>query len=70
MENMPNVCKCHHHNVTPVLVILFGLTFLLGNWGTLSSDTVGIVWPVLVIVAGLIIFSGSSALSPFIYALG
>jgi len=57
MENMQgnqNVCcKCHHHKVIPVLVILFGLTFLLGTWGTLSSDTVNIVWPVLVILAGL-----------------
>jgi len=53
-DNTSKVClKCHHHKVMPILVILFGLTFLLGTWGTLSPDTVNIVWPILVIVAGL-----------------
>ena len=53
MDNMQNTCKCPHHKVMPVLVILFGLTFLLGAWGTISKDTVNIVWPVLVMLAGV-----------------
>ncbi len=52
MEDMKNVCKCPHHKVMPILVILFGLTFLLGAWDVLNENTVGIVWPVLVILAG------------------
>lgn len=49
---MENMCKCPHHKVTPVLVVLFGLTFLLGTWGTLSWGAVNVIWPVLVILAG------------------
>lgn len=51
--NACNACKCHHHKVLGLLVILFGLTFLLGNWGILSLTTVNLVWPMLVILAGL-----------------
>jgi len=36
----------------PVLVILFGLTFLLGAWGIFDKNSVNTIWPVLVIVAG------------------
>ncbi len=46
------VCKCPHHKMMPILVILFGLVFLLGNMGVLSWALVGLVWPVLVIAAG------------------
>ena len=49
---MENMCKCPHHKVMPVLVILFGVTFLLGYWGTLSWGMVNTVWPILVILAG------------------
>jgi len=54
MEDMKNMCKCPHHKAMPILVILFGLTFLLGAWGTLSQETVNFVWPVLVILAGVV----------------
>lgn len=50
---MENTCKCFHHKVMPVLVVLFGLTFLLGTLGVLTSDFVNITWPVIVIAAGL-----------------
>ncbi len=55
MENMgmKNVCKCPHHKALPVLLVLFGLTFLLGALGTLSPSTVDIIWPTLLILAGL-----------------
>ena len=56
MQNMPgakNVCKCPHHKTMPVLIILFGLTFLLGAWGMLSWSAVEVNWPVLVILAGV-----------------
>lgn len=46
-------CSCSHHKVFPVLVVLFALAFLFGNLGWLSMDVVGIVWPILVGVAGV-----------------
>ena len=52
MDNM-NMCKCPHHKVMSVLVVLFGLTFLLGAWGTISSDAVNVICPILIIIAGL-----------------
>lgn len=54
MQGMKNMCKCPHHKVVPVLVVLFGVTFLLGAWGTLSWSAVNVIWPILVILAGLI----------------
>jgi len=50
--NTQNNCKCMHHKVMPMLIILFGLTFLLKELGTLSVGTANIVWPVIVIVMG------------------
>ncbi|MES2203338.1 MAG: DUF5668 domain-containing protein [Patescibacteria group bacterium] len=47
------VCRCHHHKIIPLLIALFGLTFLLGNLDVLSAQTVNIIWPSLIILAGL-----------------
>mgnify|MGYP001560885175 CR=1 FL=1 len=55
MEN--GMCKCTHHKVVPVLIVLFGLTFLLGNLGILSGAIASIVWPSLIILGGLMKFS-------------
>lgn len=46
------MCKCPHHKVLPLLVFVFGLTFLLGDFAYLSARTVSVVWPVLVCAAG------------------
>ena len=46
------MCKCPHHKVVPVLVILFGLAFLLAALNVLTWGLVNVVWPILVIVAG------------------
>ena len=49
-----NVCKCSHHKTVTALVLVFGLLFLLNALGWLISDRVlEIVWPILVIAAGL-----------------
>ena len=50
---MKNVCPCPHHKVIPVLIVLFGLTFLLGQWGILTSGFVNTVWPILIIAGGI-----------------
>lgn len=46
-------CKCPHHKMFPVLIVLFGLLFLLQNYGVFSASFVNVAWPVLVILAGL-----------------
>ena len=53
MEKSEGKCACPCHRMIGVLVVLFGLTFLLGAFQVLSSNTVAIVWPILVILAGL-----------------
>ncbi len=45
-------CKCPHHACMSVLVLVFGLLFLLGALDVFTDRVVSIVWPILVIVAG------------------
>ena len=59
---MKNMCPCPHHKVMPVLIILFGLTFLLGALGILTSGFVGIAWPVIVIAGGLMKWMNKSGM--------
>ena len=47
------LCKCPHHRMVPILVTVLGLVFLLGNLNVLTDSFVGIVWPLLVMGAGL-----------------
>jgi len=60
MENgdmkMGKMCGCGCHKIMPILVILFGLDFLLGMVGTLTWGFVNVSWPVLVILAGCAMF--------------
>ena len=61
MENMESKdaracrhdCKCPHHKMIPGIVILFGLTLLIGVLGVISLEAVSIVLPVLIILGGL-----------------
>lgn len=46
-------CSCPHHTIIPILVILFGLAFLLQALGVVSEYFTGVAWPILVILAGL-----------------
>ena len=52
-------CKCPHHKMTPVLVVLFALLFLLGNLGVVGMRVVDIGWPIIVGLAGLMKLTGS-----------
>lgn len=45
-------CKCPHHKIVPLLIVLFGLDFLAGAMGWLSMNFVNVSWPILVILAG------------------
>jgi hypothetical protein len=62
MEDMKmgKTCGCGCHKVMPILVILFGLDFLLGMLGVLTMGFVNIVWPVLIIIAGCMKFCKGS----------
>ncbi|MBI2888458.1 MAG: hypothetical protein HYY10_00880 [Candidatus Liptonbacteria bacterium] len=42
----------------PILVVLFGLTFLLGNLNILTQQFVSIAWPVIICLAGLMKLTG------------
>ena len=53
MQMDGKTCECKHHGVFPVLVTIFGLAFLLRALGVLTEGFVNIVWPILVLVAGL-----------------
>lgn len=48
------VCKCPHHNVWSWLVVLFGVVFLGQAFGWWDASVVSYVWPIIVIVAGLV----------------
>lgn len=48
-----NVCKCPHHSVMPILIVLFALVFLLGNLGVFSMGFVNIAWPIIVGAGGI-----------------
>jgi len=45
-------CNCRHHKVIPLLIVVFGVVFLLQAMGKLTPEYVSIVWPVLVIAGG------------------
>ena len=47
------MCPCPHHKMPGMLMVVFGLTFLMGSLNVLTQDAVTITWPVLVILAGL-----------------
>jgi hypothetical protein len=53
-------CKCPHHKMLPLLVVLFGLNFLLGTLSVITMRTESIIWPIIVIVAGLMKMSGGA----------
>jgi hypothetical protein len=59
MNQAPH-CGCPHHKTGAILIILFGLTFLLGMMNVLSPMFVGYTWPVLIIVFGLTRLMGGS----------
>ncbi len=51
-------CGCMHHKATPVLIVLIGLTFLLGALDVLSVGFVAKAWPTLLIILGVMKLCG------------
>ncbi len=52
------VCSCHHHKIVPLMIVLIGLAFLLRALDIVDGDVIAIVWPILLIIAGLGKLSG------------
>jgi len=46
------MCKCGHHKIVPICIILIGLAFLAGELGVLAPDVVAASWPILLVVIG------------------
>lgn len=50
-------CSCQHHAVMHttfgLLVLVFGVSGLLKAMGTVSAETFGWIWPILIIIASL-----------------
>ncbi|KND51418.1 MAG: hypothetical protein ABA06_03870 [Parcubacteria bacterium C7867-001] len=46
-----NTCKCPHHKILPIAIILIALAFLLSTLGVVNPMYVAIAWPVLIIIA-------------------
>lgn len=53
MHQMNSGCRCPHHIGFGVLIILFGLTFLLQAVGVFSDTVVSYIWPSILIAGGL-----------------
>ena len=53
-------CKCPHHKMIPLSILLIGVVFLLNAFGMLSMNVVSIIWPILVIVIGGTKMAGNS----------
>jgi hypothetical protein len=57
---MPGVCACPHHKIIPIVIILIGLVFLLEAMGVLGTVAANILWPLLIIVYGIVKWIGGS----------
>ncbi|MCX6722167.1 MAG: hypothetical protein NTY04_03175 [Candidatus Staskawiczbacteria bacterium] len=61
MENGKACCNCSHHKIVPCCITLIGLAFLLLQLNIfLTAYVVGIIWPVLLIVIGLVKMRGGN----------
>lgn len=52
-EKMGMNCRCPHHMMGAIFVVLFGLTFLLQAMNVLSVGAVSYIWPSILILAGV-----------------
>lgn len=57
------MCKCPHHKVLGIALILIGLAFLLQDFGVLAASVVAIIWPILVIIVGAVKLGGCKCCS-------
>ena len=53
MDAVKNKCGCPCHKSAGLAIVVLGVLFLLQNLGVLPAHIIGMVWPVLIILAGL-----------------
>ena len=46
-------CSCMCHSMIGLFVVAFGLTFLLRTLDVITNHTAAIIWPIIVMLAGL-----------------
>ncbi|MFA5946588.1 MAG: DUF5668 domain-containing protein [Patescibacteria group bacterium] len=47
------MCGCPHHKLVPLIIVIVGVAFLLQTLGVLTAATVSMVWPIGLIMIGL-----------------
>lgn len=45
-------CRCPHHKLTPFLIVLVGLVFILRAIDYVTDGAAGIIWGVLIMCIG------------------
>ena len=58
--NPVSSCRCPHHKAGSVLIILFGLNFLLATLGYLDASIARLAWPTIIVLYGLVKFISGS----------
>lgn len=53
MKNLTKKCCCPCHKAMGVLVVLFGLSFLLERLGLISHEAASLAWPIFIVLAGV-----------------
>jgi hypothetical protein len=53
-------CKCPHHKIVPWCIILIGLSFLLSQMNILTVGAVNMLWPVFLIIIGVVKLRGGN----------
>lgn len=46
-------CRCPHHKMVPLFIILIGLVFLAKGLGWLAPATADLLWPIGLVLVGL-----------------
>src|SRR3989338_8353526 len=52
MQNMKS-CRCPHHSLTAIFLVLLAITLILGNTGVIAEHTASIIWPIFLGLIGL-----------------
>lgn len=52
MQNMKS-CRCPHHSLSAIFLVLLALTLVLGNAGVIAEHTASMIWPIFLALIGL-----------------
>ncbi|MEI6378590.1 MAG: DUF5668 domain-containing protein [Candidatus Falkowbacteria bacterium] len=57
-DKMCGRCGCPHHMMMPILIMLLGIVFLLKALNVMTADMTALVWPIIIILIGLMKMMG------------